>query len=141
MRYILFLFIALFYATSALAADSKILLNNTSAEITNKTINCLYNTCLNFDGEITELNLTAKAEPDDPSSGRAVVWLSNGTGQGNAYDLMLKINVAGAVKYASLLDYGDGIATLPKYIPTPYVQAQSGEFMESQIGEKLEWQQ
>lgn len=45
------------------------------------------------------------ADPSDPSPGEAVMWLSDGTDSGDAGDIMIKINVGGVVKTATLMDY------------------------------------
>ena len=45
----------------------------------------------------------AEAEPDDSEVGedKAIEWMSNGTGYGNAGDLCVKINVGGTIKKAT----------------------------------------
>lgn len=47
----------------------------------------------------------AVAEPSNPPVGESVQWLSNGTGAGDAGDVMVKINVGGTVKTVTLIDY------------------------------------
>ena len=47
----------------------------------------------------------AQEEPDDPAAGTAVPWMSNGTGAGNEGDIMIKINVGGTTKTATLVPY------------------------------------
>ena len=47
----------------------------------------------------------AIAEPSDPAAGTAIPWMSNGTGAGNEGDIMVKINVGGVVKNATLVPY------------------------------------
>lgn len=49
--------------------------------------------------------LSEAAEPADPASGKAVIWFSNGTGYGDAGDLVCKINVAATVKSYTISDY------------------------------------
>ena len=53
--------------------------------------------------EVTQKSLSA--DPADPSSGNSVQWVSDGTGLGDAGDLMIKINVGGVVKSTTLVDY------------------------------------
>lgn len=45
------------------------------------------------------------SDPADPAQGESVVWLSDGTGSGDAGDVMIKVNVGGTVKTATLFDY------------------------------------
>lgn len=45
------------------------------------------------------------AEPSNPTPGTSVQWVSDGTGSGNAGDLMMKINVGGVVKTTTLVDF------------------------------------
>lgn len=55
---------------------------------------------------ITDLALTAKAsDPADPADGTAVMWLSDGTGSGDAGDLMVKITVGATTKTITLIDW------------------------------------
>ncbi|QDT26792.1 hypothetical protein Enr10x_21020 [Gimesia panareensis] len=52
------------------------------------------------------LNLRQIAEPaTGPSSGEAQLFISDGTGIGDAGDLMIKINSGGTTKVATLVDY------------------------------------
>jgi hypothetical protein len=44
-------------------------------------------------------------DPPDPLEGNAVLWMSDGTGSGDDGDLLVKINVAGSIKTATLVDY------------------------------------
>lgn len=46
-----------------------------------------------------------RAEPNNPLAGQSVSWLSNGEGAGDEGDLMIKINVGGVIKTATLVDY------------------------------------
>ena len=44
------------------------------------------------------LSLTGlSSDPDNPSTGNAVMWISDGTGSGNAGDLIIKTNVSGVI--------------------------------------------
>ena len=45
------------------------------------------------------------ADPSDPPSGESVMWMSDGTGAGDAGDIMMKINVGGTTKTITLVDY------------------------------------
>lgn len=55
---------------------------------------------------IDELTLLERtAQPDDPADGTCVIWLSNGTGEGDDGDLMCIINVSGVTAAATLIDY------------------------------------
>jgi hypothetical protein len=56
-----------------------------------------------FTGAITQSS--SSSDPADPSSGDSVQWLSDGTGSGDAGDVMVKINVGGTTKTATLIDY------------------------------------
>jgi hypothetical protein len=56
-----------------------------------------------FSGGITQSSLSA--DPSDPSTGNSVQWLSDGSGSGDAGDVMVKINVGGTTKTATLIDY------------------------------------
>ena len=49
--------------------------------------------------------LSTQAEPTDPAASGAVLWLSNGTGAGDAGDLMIKINIGSVVKTGTIVDY------------------------------------
>ena len=45
------------------------------------------------------------SDPVDPSPGNSVQWVSDGSGSGDAGDVMMKINVGGTVKTTTLVDY------------------------------------
>lgn len=45
------------------------------------------------------------ADPADPDTGHSVQWVSDGTGSGDAGDVMIKINVAGTIKTITLIDF------------------------------------
>jgi len=45
------------------------------------------------------------ADPADPADGETVQWVSDGTGSGDAGDVMMKINVGGTTKVTTLVDY------------------------------------
>lgn len=45
------------------------------------------------------------ADPDDPDEGKAVIWMSDGTGAGDDGDLMCKITAGGATKTGTLVDF------------------------------------
>ncbi len=52
-----------------------------------------------------ELLLEQVAEPPDPADDKSVMWLSNGTGIGDAGDLMIKIQFGSVVKNKTLIDF------------------------------------
>lgn len=56
-------------------------------------------------GTLSLLNLTARAEPDEPDEGEAVVWLSNGTGKGHAGDIVAAAKVSGIPRHKVLFNY------------------------------------
>jgi len=58
---------------------------------------------LDIEGAITQTPLSA--DPSDPSDGNSVQWVSDGTGSGDAGDVMMKINVGGTTKTVTLVDY------------------------------------
>lgn len=45
------------------------------------------------------------ADPADPDPGEAVMWLSDGTGTGDAGDVFLKVNIGGTTKTLKIFDY------------------------------------
>lgn len=53
--------------------------------------------------------LELAADPDDPDGGKSVIWMSDGTGAGDAGDIMMKISSpagsAVATKTATLVDF------------------------------------
>lgn len=62
-------------------------------------------TRLHVDGAITQNPLSA--DPPDPAAGNSVQWVSDGTGSGDAGDVMMKINVGGTVKTVTLIDFSE----------------------------------
>jgi hypothetical protein len=50
------------------------------------------------------------ADPSAPATGYSVIWASDGTGKGDAGDVMIASNVGGTTKYATLFDYSAGAA-------------------------------
>ena len=51
--------------------------------------------------EINERN----SDPANPPEGRAVIWLSDGTGTGDDGDVLIKITAGGVTKTATLVDF------------------------------------
>ena len=51
------------------------------------------------------LTLQQQGEPSDPSEGAGVLWLSNGTGAGDAGDLMWKSTESAVTKTETLIDF------------------------------------
>ena len=45
------------------------------------------------------------ADPADPADGTYVIWMSDGTGAGDAGDIMIKITSATVTKTTTLVDY------------------------------------
>ena len=60
-------------------------------------------TLLHNAGAYTQEPLSS--DPLDPDAGNSVQWVSDGTGSGSAGDVMIKINVGGTTKIATLVDY------------------------------------
>jgi len=60
-------------------------------------------TKLQVAGAITQQPLSS--DPADPDAGNSVQWVSDGTGTGDAGDVMLKVNVGGTTKVITLIDY------------------------------------
>ena len=60
-------------------------------------------TKLDVKGAITQRELSA--DPADPDPGNSVQWVSDGTGGGDAGDVMIKINVGGTTFVKTLVDY------------------------------------
>jgi len=56
-----------------------------------------------IDGAYTQEPLSS--DPSDPDDGHSVQWVSDGTGSGDAGDVMIKINVGSTVKTITLVDY------------------------------------
>jgi len=60
-------------------------------------------TKLHVAGAVTQEPLSS--DPADPDAGNSVQWVSDGTGSGDAGDVMMKINVGGTTKIVTLVDY------------------------------------
>jgi hypothetical protein len=45
------------------------------------------------------------ADPPDPAEGQSIMWMSDGTGSGDAGDIMIKITSAGITKTGTLVDF------------------------------------
>ena len=66
-----------------------------------------------FDGSVLAASLITSqlsADPSEPASGDTVIWASDGTGKGDAGDVMIASNVGGTTKYGTLFDYSGGAA-------------------------------
>ncbi len=50
-------------------------------------------------------NKALSSDPADPPVGYSVQWVLDGTGSGDAGDVMMKINVGGTVKIITLVDF------------------------------------
>lgn len=51
------------------------------------------------------LTRALSVDPADPPSGSAVLWLSDGTGSGDAGDVMVKITSGGTTKTTTLINF------------------------------------
>jgi len=51
------------------------------------------------------LTLRESAQPSAPDSGASQIWMSNGTGTGDAGDIMVIINSGGTIKTNTLIDF------------------------------------
>lgn len=49
--------------------------------------------------------VSVSTDPSDPAQGESVMWMSDGTGTGDAGDILMKINVGGTVKTTTMVDY------------------------------------
>ena len=52
--------------------------------------------------------LHRSADPPQPSEGETVIWASEGTGKGDAGDVMIAATVGGVTKYTTLFDHSAG---------------------------------
>jgi len=53
----------------------------------------------------SSLTIAQIAEPGDPENAHGVLWCSNGTGDGDVGDIMVKIRHGGVVKSTTLVDF------------------------------------
>ena len=134
------LLILLLIPANLLAANT-VLYDDATQTVTNKTIDCALNTCLNVGGGTsTYMSLTVQAEPELTANNAAILWVSNGTGIGASGQLMILTNISGVVRYASLKDWIVGVATLPTYrASTNYWQFAEGDIMQWAEGGNAEW--
>jgi hypothetical protein len=54
--------------------------------------------------------LEQSADPIEPSDGETIIWMSDGTGKGDAGDVMIASNQGGTTRYTTLFDYSAGTA-------------------------------
>lgn len=54
--------------------------------------------------------LERSSDPEAPANGQAVIWVSDGTGKGDAGDVMIASTTGGATKYTTLFDQSGGAA-------------------------------
>lgn len=54
--------------------------------------------------------LERSADPPEPTEGKCVIWLSDGTGKGDDGDLLIAGKAGGATKWATLFDHSAGSA-------------------------------
>lgn len=52
-------------------------------------------------------NMKKSAEPSDPPEGTAIMWLSDGTGEGDAGDVLIKITINSITKTTTLVDFSE----------------------------------
>lgn len=69
---------------------------------------------LDSDGEMPETYIPYSAilkiaesasDPSNPAEGKAVIWMSDGTGSGDDGDILIKITAGGVTKTATLVDF------------------------------------
>jgi len=65
------------------------------------------NTRLDVDGAITVRELSE--DPSDPDDGSCVMWMSDGTGTGDAGDILAKITVGTTTETATLVDFSSPV--------------------------------
>lgn len=53
------------------------------------------------------IHLVERRDPPDPKDGAAVIWMSDGTQNGNRGDVFIKVNVGGTVKKVRIVDYNN----------------------------------
>ncbi len=64
---------------------------------------------LNGTANMTVLKLwELSADPAEPTGGRGIIWISDGTGKGDAGDIMIASDSGGGTKYTTLFDYSGG---------------------------------
>ena len=64
---------------------------------------------LSFSSSFNVLMLLERSSnPDEPSDGEAVIWLSDGTGFGDAGDVMIASATGGVARYGTLFDFSGG---------------------------------
>jgi len=52
--------------------------------------------------------LEQSSNPDAPADGQAVIWLSDGSGYGDAGDVMIASTTSSVTRYGTLFDYSGG---------------------------------
>ena len=136
------LIIILLLIPANLLAGNTVLYDDATQTVTNKTLDCDNNTCLNFPtgaAALTVLSLTAQDEPDAPAVNKSVVWMSNGNGFGDDSDIMIMVNNSGVVKYGRLLKWNSEIATMPKLKSTNFIQYVDGNVLQWVEGGNAVW--
>lgn len=87
--------------------------NNYSAVVENENLYIKYgdNTAIEIDpinrtltGQIIDIKQQS-SDPQKPAEGNSIMWLSDGTGLGNAGDLMIASTINGETKYNRLFNY------------------------------------
>ena len=51
--------------------------------------------------------MPAVSEPSDPANDTSVIWMSDGTGPGDAGDIMVKITSGGNTRVTTLIDFSN----------------------------------
>ena len=54
--------------------------------------------------------LERSSDPSEPAEGKAVIWMSDGTGKGDDGDIMIASKAGGTTKYTTLFDHSAGDA-------------------------------
>lgn len=52
--------------------------------------------------------LERSSDPSAPANGESITWMSDGTGKGDAGDILIASTVGGVTKYATLFDHSAG---------------------------------
>ena len=61
---------------------------------------------LQVDGAISMLERSA--DPAKPAEGECIIWMSDGSGKGDAGDVLIASNVSGTTKWTTLFDHSEG---------------------------------
>lgn len=87
-----------------------------------------------FSGDVsasTFSNLERSADPDLPSEGYSVIWMSDGTGLGGDGDIMIASTAAGNRNYGTIFDHSGGTAWTIKLL------LETGDIILLETGDKI----